>query len=65
MVFSFRVVSYNLLADTYSDSDFARDVLFPYCPPYALDMDYRRQLLLKEIIGMLHQRERELMLMQY
>ncbi|KAK7113661.1 hypothetical protein V1264_012910 [Littorina saxatilis] len=47
----FRVVSYNLLADIYSDSEFAREVLFPHCPPYALDMDYRRQLLLKEITG--------------
>ena len=51
MVFSFRVVSYNLLADTYSDTDFAREVLFPYCPRYALDMDYRKHFLIKEIIG--------------
>ena len=52
-MFRFRVVSYNLLADIYSDSDYARDVLFSYCPPYALDMDYRRQVLLKEITGMI------------
>ncbi|KAL6254856.1 hypothetical protein P5V15_014195 [Pogonomyrmex californicus] len=48
---SFRIVSYNILADTYTDSDFTKDVLFPYCPQYALDMDYRKQLILKEIIG--------------
>ncbi|PVD39383.1 hypothetical protein C0Q70_02013 [Pomacea canaliculata] len=48
---TFRVVSYNILAETYSDTEYARDVLFSYCPPYALEMDYRRQLLLKEITG--------------
>lgn len=48
---SFRVVSYNILADLYADSDYTREVLFPYCPPYALSIDYRKQLFLKEIIG--------------
>ncbi|XP_067001852.2 2',5'-phosphodiesterase 12 isoform X2 [Anabrus simplex] len=48
---SFRVISYNILADLYADSDVARTQLFPYCPPYALDMDYRKQLILKEILG--------------
>lgn len=48
---SFRIMSYNILADTYADSDFSKDVLFPYCPSYALNMDYRKQLILKEIIG--------------
>lgn len=47
----FRVVSYNLLADYYADSEFSRTMLFPYCPPYALDIDYRKQLMLKEISG--------------
>ncbi|KAL1513901.1 hypothetical protein ABEB36_003240 [Hypothenemus hampei] len=47
----FRVVSYNILADLYCDSDHTREVLFPYCPPYALSIDYRKQLILKEIIG--------------
>nr|CAI5857366.1 unnamed protein product [Callosobruchus analis] len=47
----FRVVSYNILADLYCDSDYTRQVLFPYCPPYALAIDYRKQLILKEIIG--------------
>ena len=48
---TFRVVSYNILADTYSKDEFAQTMLFPYCPPYALDISYRQQLLLKEILG--------------
>ena len=47
----FRIVSYNLLADLYADSDFSRTVLFSQCPPSALAIDYRKQLLLKEIRG--------------
>ncbi|XP_004527106.1 2',5'-phosphodiesterase 12 [Ceratitis capitata] len=46
-----RVVSYNILADLYADSDYTRTHLFPYCPPYALKIDYRKQLYIKEIIG--------------
>ncbi|XP_064212613.1 2',5'-phosphodiesterase 12 isoform X2 [Tribolium castaneum] len=48
---TFRVVSYNILADLYCDSDFTREVLHPYCPPYALAIDYRKQLFIKEITG--------------
>lgn len=48
---TFRVVSYNILADTYSKDEFAQTVLYPYCSPYALDISYRQQLLLKEIPG--------------
>lgn len=47
----FRVVTYNLLADLYADSDYSRETLFPYCPAYALAIDYRKQLFLKEIVG--------------
>jgi len=50
-VFSFRVVTYNILADIYADSDFSRDYLFCHCPADVLSMDYRKQLLLKELIG--------------
>ncbi|CAG9858960.1 unnamed protein product [Phyllotreta striolata] len=46
-----RVVTYNILADLYCDSDYTRTHLHPYCPPYALEIDYRKQLILKEIIG--------------
>lgn len=48
---SLRVISYNILADQYADSEFARSSLFPSCPTYAMDIDYRKQLLLKEISG--------------
>lgn len=48
---TFRVVSYNILADNYAKDEFAQKVLFPYCPPYAMDISYRQQLLLKEIPG--------------
>lgn len=47
----FRVVSYNLLADFYADSDYSRNELFPYCPPYALAIDYRKRLMLRELRG--------------
>jgi 2',5'-phosphodiesterase len=46
-----RVVTYNILADLYADSDTARDILHPYCPPYALAIDYRKQLITKELMG--------------
>ena len=48
---AFRMVSYNLLADYYADSDFSRTSLFAYCPPEWLHGEYRRQLLLREIPG--------------
>jgi len=44
-------MSYNLLADLYADSDFSRTHLHPQCPPYALAVDYRKQLFIKEILG--------------
>lgn len=47
----FRVVSYNILADLYVKEEFASKVLFHYCVPYALDIGYRKQLLLKELKG--------------
>ncbi|XP_033100520.1 2',5'-phosphodiesterase 12-like [Anneissia japonica] len=48
---SLRIVSYNILAEMYADSDFSRDVLYPYCPPELLDIDYREQVILKELTG--------------
>nr|CAD7597968.1 unnamed protein product [Timema genevievae] len=47
----FRVVSYNILADLYADSEVARTQLYPYCPSYALTIDYRKQLILRELLG--------------
>lgn len=48
---NFRVTSYNILADAYADSDYSRGVLFRYCPAYALAIDYRKLLIIKELIG--------------
>lgn len=47
----FRCISYNILADTYADQKYTKAVLFPYCPPYALELAYRKLLLIKEIQG--------------
>uniref|UniRef100_A0A8B9UZL1 Endonuclease/exonuclease/phosphatase domain-containing protein n=1 Tax=Anas zonorhyncha TaxID=75864 RepID=A0A8B9UZL1_9AVES len=44
-------VSYNILADTYAQTEFSRTVLYPYCAPYALEIDYRQNLLKKELAG--------------
>lgn len=48
---SFRFVTYNILANLYADSNYSRTVLFAHCPTHALEIEYRRQLLLKEILG--------------
>ena len=48
---SIRVLTYNLLADLYADSDFSRTQLHPQCPPYALEIAYRKSLFMKELIG--------------
>ena len=42
----FRVLTYNILADCY-----AMTGMYPYCPPNALALDYRKQLLNREILG--------------
>lgn len=44
-------MSYNILADLYCDSEFSRHELYPYCPPYALNIDYRKLLIAKELLG--------------
>ncbi|XP_031365550.1 2',5'-phosphodiesterase 12-like [Apis dorsata] len=48
---NFRVTSYNILANIYSETSVSKDTLYPYCPHYALSMDYRKLLILKELIG--------------
>lgn len=47
----FRVVSYNILADPYASTTFAREVLYPYCNPEALNVDYRQCLVVSELLG--------------
>ncbi|XP_034936937.1 2',5'-phosphodiesterase 12 [Chelonus insularis] len=48
---NFRMLSYNILANTYAKSNYSKEVLFPYCPEHALDIDYRKLLIIKELIG--------------
>ncbi|KAJ3702722.1 hypothetical protein LUZ61_006427 [Rhynchospora tenuis] len=43
---TFTVLSYNILADTYATND-----VYSYCPSWALSWTYRRQNLLREIVG--------------
>lgn len=43
---TFTVLSYNILCDVYATSE-----LYSYCPSWALSWSYRRQNLLREIIG--------------
>ncbi|OVA20690.1 Endonuclease/exonuclease/phosphatase [Macleaya cordata] len=43
---TFTVLSYNILSDAYATND-----LFNYCPSWALSWPYRRQNLLREIVG--------------
>jgi len=46
-----RLVCYNILADIFTTSEFARNTLFPYAPGYVLSLDYRKSLIAKELIG--------------
>lgn len=48
---SVRVVSYNVLADVYAQTELSKTVLYPYCAPYALQLDYRQNLIKKELAG--------------
>lgn len=48
---SLRVVSYNLLADLYANSEYSRDVLYSYCNDSYLNFSYRKTLLIKELLG--------------
>lgn len=43
---TFSVLSYNILSDIYAASEF-----YSYCPSWALSWPYRRQNLLREIVG--------------
>ncbi|KAK9529595.1 hypothetical protein VZT92_013676 [Zoarces viviparus] len=48
---SVRVVTYNILADVYAQTELSKTVLYPYCAPYALQLDYRQNLIKKELAG--------------
>lgn len=45
------MVSYNILANGYASSSGAAELMYPYCPLDYLDHDYRKPLLLREILG--------------
>jgi len=45
----FRVVCYNILADPFATSEFAKTQLFPYCDKQHLLSDYRSQLVVGEL----------------
>ncbi len=47
----FRVVTYNTLAEPFSKTDFAKNVLYPYCDPTALHIHYRQALIGRELLG--------------
>ena len=46
-----RVLTYNILADQYAATEAARTVIFAHCPPQHLHPDYRRPLVLAEVLG--------------
>ncbi len=48
---SFRFVTYNILANGYASSTGAGEIIYPYCPQDYLEHDYRKPLLLREILG--------------
>lgn len=48
---NFRVMSYNILADKYAETEEANTKLFPYCPGHARSWQYRRGMIVDEIIG--------------
>ena len=45
------MVSYNLLACAYADTDYAAETLFPYVEAAVLDGAYRQQLIVEELLG--------------
>ncbi|KAK9819723.1 hypothetical protein WJX72_001675 [[Myrmecia] bisecta] len=46
-----RLVTYNILADQYASSNFARTHLFAYCPSKFMAPEYRRPLVVQELLG--------------
>lgn len=47
---SFRVMSYNLLADMYVSRPGAHEAMYPYCDPKFLSRSYRKQMLFGEML---------------
>lgn len=47
LLFSFRLCTYNVLSERYTDNDDQ----FDYCDPLHLSVQYRKLLILKELQG--------------
>lgn len=47
-----RLASYNILADVYACTRFAREHMFPYCAPQHLDEEYRKPHLVHQIAAL-------------
>eukprot|EP00892_Ulva_mutabilis_P008163 jgi/Ulvmu1/5719/UM024_0071.1 len=47
---TFRVVTYNVLADQYASQQFSQDILFRHVPPPWLDVHYRKQLVWRQLV---------------
>lgn len=47
----FRIVTYNLLADFYANTDYSRTKIFPYCSPSILAIGFRKALFIRELLG--------------
>merc|ERR1712113_964476 len=47
---SFRICTFNVLAPMYSRSESSSKNLYPYCAPEHLSFEYRRQLIMREIL---------------
>lgn len=45
------VVTYNTLAEPFTSTTYAYEILYPYCDPSALDIDYRQCLIVHELLG--------------
>lgn len=48
---AFRMVTYNTLAGVFTSDEYSHKVLYPYCDPAALDIEYRRARIVQELIG--------------
>lgn len=47
----FRVITYNILAEPFTNSAYAHNVLYPYCDPNALHISYRQSQIVHELLG--------------
>lgn len=48
---AFRMVSYNTLAGAFTTEEYSRKVLYPYCDPSVLGIEYRQGRIVHELLG--------------